>query len=389
MTDVEKIREIFEEYYKRDGNGKVDDSNFFVEVGDEKMNSFYKAIPELEEKTGKKFPEQYKAFIQAGCGWTISSKEGTIFSAYLANDILYFHNYYEKNKRDNQTFAKCLIIGQDCCDGIYFMDVNNVLGHGADCVWKSGLVFNKSLCDIYGNNFIEFLENMAFQEKIPIKTPFFRKPQINDYSPEEEPLTILENQIKQDPKLFEKTENDKRYVDEILSKLELENKGKKYCECRINYRRLSIDIKASLRGLENVKTRFKNQIPLEFLSLYAHLKENFSMENKDVDIMISLRGNDDIYDEDEYVSDYLKKMLIIGTIEGKTMEQIIDSDKGWPMLFMDVDNLLGYGNQVIYEIPLYAKTIGEACIIASDYKDLVRKIYEDEPFDLTPIGKVK
>lgn len=41
MTDVEKIREIFKAYYKRDGNGKIDDRNFFVEVGDEKMNSFY------------------------------------------------------------------------------------------------------------------------------------------------------------------------------------------------------------------------------------------------------------------------------------------------------------------------------------------------------------
>lgn len=173
------------------------------------------------------------------------------------------------------------------------------------------------------------------------------------------------------------------WPDEIFSKIELENTE------RVSVYKTFYNEKCSLRGLENVKTRFKNQIPLEFLSLYAHLKENFSMENKDVDIMISLRGNDDIYDEDEYVSDYLKKMLIIGTIEGKTMEQIIDSDKGWPMLFMDVDNLLGYGNQAIYEIPLYAKTMGEACIIASDYKDLVRKIYEEKEFDLTPIGKVK
>ncbi len=379
MTDVEKIREIFKAYYNRDGNGKVDDSDFFVEVGDEKMNSFYQAIPELEEKTGKKFPEQYKAFIQAGCGWTISSMEGTIFSAYLANDILYFHNYYERNKRDNQTFAKCLIIGQDCCDGIYFMDVNNVLGHGSDCVWKSGLVFNKSLCDIYGDNFIEFLENMAFKEKIPIKTPFFGSPKINDYLPEEEPLTILQNQIKQDQKLFEKTENDKKYVDEIFSKIELENTE------RVSVYKTFYNEKCSLRGLENVKARFKSQIPLEFLSLYAYLKENFSMENEDVDIRINLRDNEDIYEEDEFVIDYLKKMLIIGTIEGKVMQRIIDSDKGWPMLFMDVDNLLGYGNQVIYEIPLYAKTIGESCIIANDYRDLVRKIYEEEEIVLEPI----
>lgn len=388
MTDVEKIKEIFEAYYKRDGNAKEDGEDFYVSFGDKAMNTFYQAIPELEEKTGKKFPEQYKAFIEAGVGYEISTIDGEPFLAYTENDILYFHNYYNEERRLYQKLSKCLVIGQNGCDDLYFMDVNNVLGYGPDCVWKAPMVFDKKLCQIVGRTFIEFLENYLTKEHFRGERPFFFSLPNYDMTLED-PYETLQRQIKADPALFERIERDKKYITETFKKVEEENKGKFvsggriYLSCDIDAKKKKTD--HSLRYLEKVVKRFPVSIPPAFLSMYEYFGK-YSIENKNVEICFSLISFDEFYEEDEYVIEDLKKMLFIGFASGKFVGGSDAYKDGQPIIFIDISNLLGHGNEVIYEISVWAEKIDNACIIAENYCDLIRKIYEEEEIPLIPIN---
>ncbi len=91
---------------------------------------------------------------------------------------------------------------------------------------------------------------------------------------------------------------------------------------------------------------------------------------------------DEYYYDDEYVCDDLKKMLLIGYLNGEIFPTFISDVKGLPYLFMDVNNILGNGNKVIYAIQIWAESINEAFIIADDYKDLIKKFYEEEIEDI-------
>ena len=60
---------------------------------------------------------------------------------------------------------------------------------------------------------------------------------------------------------------------------------------------------------------------------------------------------------------------------------------GFDYFMLDVYNKFGKGNEAIYIIPRLTDTIEDACFVATDIVDFIRKICEDEPFDLTLVGK--
>lgn len=373
MTDVEKIRKIFRAYYKRDEETGDDCSNFFFYDGDIEMNSFYKAISEIEEKTGKKFPVQYKAFIKAGCGMGMIGKNGRVFNAYSKDDVLYFHNLYKDDKY-YQKLAKCLVIGQDDCDAIYFMDVNNIFGYGTDCIWSCEMPFSKDSSEILAYSFIEFLEKLSNKEDLLYEKPFKNCYDLPyNLQEEKDAYEILQAKIKTDPNLLEKTESDKRYVDEIL--LKLASKG--FCHSKGLQEKHEY-----LKRIQPVLRRFENPVSLEFLSLYDYLGNGFSIDSGQLELWISFTGMDEYYYDDEYVCEDLKKMLLIGNLSGDIFPNVIADVKGFPYLFMDVNNILGHGSKVIYAMQLWAESINEAFIIADDYKDLIKKFYEEEIEDI-------
>lgn len=57
-------------------------------------------------------------------------------------------------------------------------------------------------------------------------------------------------------------------------------------------------------------------------------------------------------------------------------------------IFQDYQNKLGRGAEAIYIMSYYGSSIENACYVAKDIVEFIRKICTDEPLDLTPIGKI-
>lgn len=379
MTDEEKITKIFRDYYNRDPIGIEDGQNFMQQGGPVDMMHLYDSLDEVEEKFGVPLPETYKAFIRARAGIGMSTMNNCDkFYAFDKDLILDWNIIGSVNAAVDESFENVFVFGVDYCDYCYFIDLNNKYGFGTESVWRtyrSGI--NKEMLELVGRNFIEFLENFALNEKLNVEEPF--KP-AKPYKPTVEEgkkiLRIIDERARADEKIYQ----------EIL---EAEKKIDEYIEAAKANKKLTIDFfpikeknlgSYGYMGLEPFKTDCFDKFPIKSLAILVHLGD-FEIENSYGCFFsnYAMNGTGDRNFLTPELSEYFR---FFENPCGLVKKYVPD------YIFQDYQNKLGRGAESIYIMSCYGSSIENACYVAKDIVEFIRKICADEPLDLTPIGKI-
>ena len=381
MTNTEKIKSIFEKYYQRDEIGRKAKEEFSQQNGSYYMAEILDSIPELEERFGVTLPENYKAFLEAGVGIGMSTMNNCDkFYAFDKTVMLDWNIMGDVEANVSDSFEDLFIFGADYCDRCYFIDVKNKFGLGNETVWKSYRSgAKKDDIQLVGNDFIEFLENFANNEKLVTTKPLAPyKPTIEDG---QAIIKLIEERAKADEKVYQEILEAQKKINGYIEEAKIRYKNIKYNDYGSKVEKNNFDIYGYM-GLEPFKSKYFDNFPKKSLAILLYLGW-FDVKNSYGWFSVNREMNEYIDDRNfrnPELSEYLRFF--------KNSTSVFKS-REWDLIVQDYQNKLGRGSDAIYIICDDGSPMEEACFIATDIVEFIRKICEDEPFDLTPIGKVK
>ena len=133
-------------------------------------------------------------------------------------------------------------------------------------------------------------------------------------------------------------------------------------------------------GLEPFKTDCFDKFPIKSLAILVHLGD-FEIENSYGCFFsnYAMNGTGDRNFLTPELSEYFR---FFENPCGLVKKYVPD------YIFQDYQNKLGRGAESIYIMSCYGSSIENACYVAKDIVEFIRKICADEPLDLTPIGKI-
>jgi len=380
MKNTEKIKEIFENYYQRDEIGRKAKKEFSEQNGSYYMAEIFESIPELEERFGVTLPEDYKAFLEAGAGIGMSTMDNCDkFYAFDKRVMLDWNILGDVEANVSDTFEDLFVFGADYCDCCYFIDVNNKFGLGNETVWKSYRSgAKKEDIKLVGKNFIEFLENFANNNELVTTKPFAPyKPTLEDG---EAVVKMIEERARADEKVYQEILEAEKKIDGYIeeAKVRFANIRNAIFNCKVE--RKNFDIYGYM-GLEPFKSKCFDNFPVKSLAILLYLGW-FKLRNSYgwfwLNNKMNSYGADIFYNKE--LSEYLRFFE-----NSNSMIKRKDWDRD--IIFQDYQNKLGRGSDAIYIICNDGSPIEEACYIAADIVEFIRIICENEPLDLTPIGK--
>lgn len=380
MKNTEKIKEIFENYYQRDEIGRKAKKEFSEQNGSYYMAEIFESIPELEERFGVTLPEDYKAFLEAGAGIGMSTMDNCDkFYAFDKRVMLDWNILGDVEANVSDTFEDLFVFGADYCDCCYFIDVNNKFGLGNETVWKSYRSgAKKEDIKLVGKNFIEFLENFANNNELVTTKPFAPyKPTLEDG---EAVVKMIEERARADEKVYQEILEAEKKIDGYIEEAKVRFAGTKNRIDDTKIERKYFYIYGYM-GLEPFKSKCFDKFPVKSLAILVYLGL-FTLENSYGWFCLNYEMNR--YGADNFVNPELSEYLRF--FENSTS---LFGDFGHDYIIQDYQNKLGRGTEAIYIIYNDGRPIEEACYIAADIVEFIRKICENEPLDLTPIGKAK
>lgn len=381
MTNVEKIKEIFENYYQRDEIGIEAHKAFVQEQGQLHMKKILDSVPELEERFGVTLPETYKAFLEAGAGIGMSTMDNCDkFYAFDRDIILDWNMMGSVHACVADSFEDVFVFGADYCDCCYFIDVKDKFGFGKESVWKSYRSgFEQIDLELVGNDFIEFLENFANNKELKTEKPFKPyKPTVEDG---EAIVKIIEERARADEKVYQEILEAEKKIDEYVASAKSKVAVAEKDDCD----KEDFDIYGNMI-IEPFKSKYFDKYPIKSLAIFIYLG------------FFEVRNNYGYFFKNYEMNGYYQNL---STKNKELFEYFRFIDNITPMfisndglnyhdcIFQDYQNKLGRGTEAIYIIHDDGRPMEEACYIATDIVDFIRKICENEPFDLTPIGETK
>ena len=380
MQNTEKIKEIFERYYQRDEMTRKAKKEFEQQNGSYYMAEILDSISELEARFGVTLPENYKAFLEAGAGIGMSTMDNCDkFYAFDKRVMLDWNIMGNVEANVSDTFEDLFIFGADYCDYCYFIDVKNKFRLGNETVWRSYRSrAREEDIQLVGNNFIEFLENFANNNELVTTTPLAPyEPTVEDG---EAVVKLIEERAKADEKVYQEIlEAEKKISGYIEEEKKLYESDKNRMK-DVTFEETGL-AKYGYMGLEPFKSKYFDNFPVKSLAILVYLKL-FTIENSYGWFSVNREMNEYINDRkfrNPELSEYLRLFKNRKSLFG---------DFGRDYIIQDYQNKLGRGSDAIYIICNDGSPIEEACYIAADIVEFIRKICEDEPLDLTPIGKV-
>lgn len=380
MQNTEKIKEIFERYYQRDEMTRKAKKEFEQQNGSYYMAEILDSIPELEERFGVTLPENYKAFLEAGAGIGMSTMDNCDkFYAFDKRVMLDWNIMGDVEANVSDTFEDLFVFGADYCDYCYFIDVKNKFRLGNETVWRSyRSKAREEDIQLVGNNFIEFLENFANNDKLVTTKPLAPyKPTVEDG---EAIIKLVEERARADEKVYQEIlEAEKKidgYIEEAKKLYEIDKSRMK----RVTFVKTHSEDYGYM-GLEPFKSKYFDNFPVKSLAILVYLGL-FTIKNSYGWFSVNREMNEFINDRNfrnPELSEYLRFF--------KNSTSVL-KNREWDLIIQDYQNKLDRGPDAIYIICDDGSPIEEACYVAKDIVEFIRKICEDEPLDLTPIGKV-
>lgn len=360
MNNVDKFKEIFQKYYKRDvitlKQQKDMDTNSL-----KKLKEHFNSISRMERKLHIKIPELYKSFIESESGWYIKGDKEEI-NLYNETEIYEFNYIGEfKGASSFEELKDLFVIGQDNGEYWYFMDPLNKLGYGKESVWKVDCSScTKSNFELIADNFLKLADKYCNKDDSIISKPFSNE----NIQPQGYSIDDVINKYLGKNKNFLNIEND------IYIKIEkyFDLMKEKNITCRIKKYYNSSGDKS-----QYIIPTLKN---LSYEILYLIQNFRFSIYS---DVIFDTMCNEEFIDKN-YGKDslhILKDMFVFAS----TNKSIFCSEKenSSDYFFVDPQNQLGKGPDAIYVICNKSKDLEEAYYVAKDIVDLFKML---EKYDI-------
>jgi hypothetical protein len=380
MTQTEMFKQMIAKYFEQDER-TLEEKKEYDKFNPESSVELVRKLPAIQKKLGCTFPDLYVNFLQAGGLSSYLNDRGYDLFIYNEQDLYEFN--YTTHHHGESAFEEMegyLLFGQDGGECSYFFDPTNILGYGADAVYRiDRAVLERKAFELLAKDFKEFFSIFVENKELPHTRPFYVKPEEPPKGEGEAVVQRIQQDAQRNPAGYKKLQADmkqiKSYLAFIDSKCTDIDSDYSY-ECGYNMSDKDFYI------VNKLEAHFNRVLPIEYLYLLNTLRGGFYQSPN-----IFFHFNNDleltIYNLDPKANKQIKDMLVFGYVPSHLR---LSSDNVFDFVFLDMNNRLGNGPSAIYMLPDKAKKLSEASYIAKDFVDLFRLIAENEQLNTKPVG---